>query len=287
MVALAAPSARAIVVIAADYPTAPASGATASNKSQLSQLVALYQNDVALLANSDKNYSEVIRKTKPDSAVQDKLRKLAAEDGGALTVESLALAVTAMIKATPENSNVILASAIALLVDLPGGPSQENRVVLGKAALLGVPREQSRSSYHVALIIGVSASGLEQSDITKTVIALRRFALGDLPDSRQIDDAVTLDGALVTEGILSPNAATEEFVMLARDFSPFGAETDAGSSDSGGEFSGSQGAINQGGSTGAGGGSGNTSDSDPTPTPTPSPTATPTPTPTPSPTPVS
>jgi len=267
------PQAHAVVIVTADYPMNEVKGGPkATDKGQLSQLVSLYENDVALMANSDKDYSKAISEAKSDPAVEAELQKLA----GTLTLESLADAVATLVKATPENSLVIMASAVNLMANLEGGLSTENRVVLGKAALLAIPDGTEKSAFYAALIVGVAAKGQEQADITKTVITLRNFSLSDLPESKLVDGAGILDAALVKEGILTPIAATEAFVALAQTFNntPAG-EVPLGAIPADDVSTGDQGVTNTGPSTGgasggSGGGGGN-----PTPTPTPTPAPTP------------
>ena len=253
------PQAHAVVIVAADYPMNQVNAGTqATGSGQLSQLVSLYANDVALMANSDEEYSKAISEAKSDPAVEAQLQKLA----GTLTLESLTEAVATLVKATPENSLVIMASAVNLMSNLKGGLSVENRVVLGKAALLAIPDGTEKSAFYAALIVGVAAQGQEQADITSTVISLRNFSLSDLPESKLADAASILDAALVKEGILTPIVATKTFVALAQTFN---------STPTDNLSSGDQSVTNTGPSTGGanGGGGGNPT---PTPTPTPSPT---------------
>lgn len=295
----AQPQASAIIIISTDYPLGemPANAGQASNKSQLSQLVGLYNNDVALLINPDESYSKAIKEALPDPTIEKELRDRALATSDKLTLQSLSGAVSDMVKASPENAYLILASAIAMTSDLPGKDSPANRITLARTALLAIPADDKNGTDYAARVIGVAAKDQKDSEIAQTVIALREFAVsgvpfndqvsreidskivrpvttGDyanagVPTDREIASTLLLDRALVAEGVLSPVMATPEFVNWARAY----AVTSPVS-----EFSGDQGAINTGGFGGfggSGGGAGNSSGQNPTPTPTPTPAPTP------------
>lgn len=271
---LGQPRANAIIVVATDFPTENGGVGLgqATSKSQLSDLVGLYSNDVALLVASDENYSDAIKETVPNSAIEEELRKRALAGSDSLTMQSLASAVSEMVRAAPQNAPLIMASAIALLSDLPGGDSPANRITLAQTALLAIPPDQPNGADYAARVIGVTAKGQKGGEVAQTVISLRDFSTSGVPVDQQVASTLSLDEALVSEGVLRPTIATPEFVTLAQAYSTAPVPATG--------FSGDQGVTNAGGFGGFGGssgGSGNSGGNNPSPTPTPTPTPAPTP----------
>lgn len=272
---LGQPQASAIIIISSDYPMGGVSGemGQATNKAQLSELIALYNNDVALLINPEEVYSKAIKEALPDPETEKKLRDRASARSDGLTLQSLSAAVSDMVKASPQDAHLIMASAIAMLSELPGGDSADNRITLAQTALLAISPQVKDGPQYAALIIGVAAKGQNSAELARTVIALRDFANSGVPRDQQIGSIIVLDEAMVAEGILRPVMATPEFVGWARAY----AATTPVSDNSG--FSGDQGATTTGGLGGFGGSSGGSGNSGSNPTPTPTPTPTPAPTP--------
>ncbi len=267
--AMSIPYAFALITVPMDYPLGGVNGARATDREQLALLVSRYQNDVVLLVNPADSYSKEIVNTVAAPATMEKLKSLGAS-GGALTVDSLANAVTALVRQNPSDSPVIVASALALLKDLPGGQSPENRLKIARAAIKGLPDDLKDEARLIALITGVSVQGLGQTAVAAIVKSLRDFAIDDAPAKEQAAFALAVDEAMVDEGILSPYAGSPEFLVMADNFaSDQLADT---------FFSGDQGAINQGavfspGAAGSAGGAGNTGNQSAEPTPTPPPPA--------------
>lgn len=237
-----------------------------SDRDRLSQLVSLYRNDVVLLANPEESYAREIREMAGTSPIREKLKALATGGAAGLSADSIAAATAAMVRQDPSNAAAIMASAMDLLEEMPGKASVEDRYRVGSSAIGGLPQDFRRRTELTAFIIGISVRDLKMTSITDLVRRLREYAIGDLPaGERDFKDAVAgsipsnrdsgyslaLDQALVDAGILSPFAASPDFLVLANNFSSEQlAET---------FFSGDQGTINQGGlmpGSSAGGASG-------------------------------
>jgi len=267
---LGQPKAEAVIVVAADYPITGESAETgqAASKSQLSELIGLYNNDVALLINPTENFSQAIKDAVADPAIEKELLQLALANSDQLTLQSLSAAVSDMVAAAPQNAHIIMASAIAMLSNLPGGDSPANNITLAQTALLAISPTEEKGADYAALVIGVAAKGQKPAEAARTVIALRAFASSGLSPERQVATTLALDKALVSEGVLQVTMATPEFSTLAQAFATTPPPNDS-------EFSGDQGAITTGGGGfgGSSGGTGNNSGQQtPTPTPTPAPT---------------
>lgn len=264
---LAFHGASALISVPKSFPTEGVNGNTATQKDQLSLLISRYQNDVVLLVNPEEAYSKTIQNTVAAPATVEKLKALATSSGP-LTLDSLAAAVTALTRQNPADAPVIVASALALLNDVPGSLSPENRTAIGAAAITGLPDNANNQPRLVALIIGVTLKGTQQSLAPEVLKSLRDTAIAKVSGSEpQAALALTVDEALVAEGIVSAYTASTEFLALADNFANDQlAET---------TFSGDQGVINQGavfspGSAGSAGGQGNTGNQiQPTPTPAP------------------
>ena len=262
--ALSIQGASGIITIPKDYPLDAANVGKATKKEQLAMLVSQYQNDVVLLANPFDSFSQEIQDTAPSADAVEKLRSLATAGGSTLTVDSLASAVTAMVRLNPNSGSVILASAMEVVKDLPGAFSYENRIALGRAAIRGLPEGEDKAK-QTSMIIGTSVRGLKQMASTNIIRELRDFAIGE-------GSAYVLDQALVDAGILSAYVGSPEFLVMADNFAADQLDETF--------FSGDQGTINQGGvyapggqgSAGGSGGTGSQSGGS-TPTPTPPPPA--------------
>lgn len=269
--ALSIQASWALISVPVDFPTDGVNGSKASDKEQLALLVSRYQNDIVLLVNPTDAYSKEILNTKAAPATMERLQALGTSNGK-LSVDSLASAVTVLVRQNPSQAPVIVASALAMLDKLPGGRNAENRAKIARAAIAGLPEDLKEEARIIALITGVAAQGLSQTAATLLVKNLRDFAISNEPGNQQSAFALAVDQALVNEGILSPYAGSPEFLVMADNYNFAGAEL--------GEtfFSGDQGAINQGavfspGSAGSAGGAGNVGnqnqDAEPTPTPPP------------------
>ena len=259
----------AVITVPTDFPMARVNGNTATDKDQVALLVSRYQNDVVLLVNPADAYSKEILNTAPSAATAEKLRALGSTAGN-ISVDSLSSAVTALVRQNPADAPTIVASAIDMLRGLPGGKSPENREKIARAAIQGLPDDVKDESRLIAFIIGVSVQGLGNTAVANLVKSLRNFAIGTAMESQQTALALSVDEALVDEGILSPYAGSPEFLALADTFaSDQLADT---------FFSGDQGVINQGalfspGAAGSAGGSGGAGNQVIQPTPTPAPPA--------------
>src|SRR5690242_10477553 len=96
------PSSFAILTINRDFPVELASGGeTIKGRDKLAKLVAVYQNDVVLLANPEENYSKEIRETVGTPAIKEKLKALATTGGAGMNVDSLAAATAALVRQNP------------------------------------------------------------------------------------------------------------------------------------------------------------------------------------------
>jgi hypothetical protein len=267
--ALAVQGAFALITVPASFPLEKVNGDSATQRNQLALLVSRYQNDVVLLVNPSEAFSKDIQNTVATPATMDRLTALGTTGGAKLTADSLASAVTALVRQNPANAPTIVASALELLKGVPGGQSPENREKIARAAIQGLPDDLKEEPKIIAFIIGVAADGLSDSAVANLVKALRSFAIDLAPESEQPVLALAVDEALVDEGVLTPHSASPEFLALADNFA----------SDQLGEtfFSGDQGTINQGavfapGSAGSAGGSGSSGNQvQPTPTPPPPP----------------
>jgi len=267
-VILVAQGAQAMISVPRDFPTSYiGDNGEVKGKSQLPSLVAYYQNEVVLLANPEKQYSETIQKTVANPDITKKLEAAAAANGK-LSEEALAAAVTKLVQENPELAPQIVASALYILGDIPGGLSSENRKMIAQAAILGVPKGKKDTPLLTARIIGVALRGTENGTTPALVRSLRTFAIASISDGtapdKTADSALDLDQAMIAEGILSPYGATDDFLRLARDWDPdpqqvvdFGAPGNAAA---------------LGGFGGSGGG-GSNGDTIPTPTPEPSPSS--------------
>jgi hypothetical protein len=258
--------APALITVPKTFPTEGMNGNTATQKDQLSLLISRYQNDVVLLVNSPESYSEAIQNTKAAPATVDKLKALATSSGP-LTLDSLASAVTALARQNPADAPAIVASALALLNDVPGGLSPENRESIGRAAINGLPENSGNQSRLVAIITGVTLKGVQQSLAPEVLKSLRDAAIAKASGTEaQAALALSVDEALVAEGIVSAYAASPEFLAFADNFATDQLEET--------NFSGDQGVITQGavfspGSAGSAGGQGSSGNQVPTPTPAP------------------
>lgn len=269
----------AIIAIPRDYPLETTGEGPMSDRDRLSQLVSLYRNDVVLLANPEESYAREIREMDGTFPIREKLKALATAGGAGLSADSISAATAAMVRQDPSNAAAIMASAMDLLEEMPGKVSVEDRYLVGSAAIGGLPQDFRRRTELTAFIIGIAARDLKMAAITDLVRRLRDYAIGDIPagerdfkdtvagagpSSRDSAYSLALDQALVEAGILSPFAASPEFLVLANNFaSEQLAET---------FFSGDQGVINQGGvfpggTSGGASGSGSGSQIPPPPPP--------------------
>ncbi len=286
---LTAQFAQAIIVIPRDYPIGSVTNGTASGRDHAANLISHYRNDVVLLANPEKSLAPEIQNLAASPAAVEKLKALATSGGTALDADSLAAAVSAMVRLNPDQAGTITASAMNIMADLPGGLSEENRLIVGRAAIRGLPDNYANKPEMISQIVGVTVRGLKQRDSTKIVRSLREYAIGEVPvyvadykggagnDGGVVDGGMTpdqastayaIDQSLVENGILSPFSSTPEFLVLADNF----AADQLGNTF----FSGDQGVIDQGqffspGAVGSPGGVGSSEDQLPNPTPGPTP----------------
>lgn len=277
-------SAFALIAIPRDFPLEGTNGDQISSRDRLDELVSLYRNDVVLLANPEEAYAREIQDTTGNPLTREKLKSMATTGGSALTADSLAAATAAMVRQNPSNAAVIMASAMDLLEENSKKVSVEDRYLVGRAAVSGLPYALPKRTELTAFIIGIAGRDLKHVAVTDLVRRLRDYAIGDLPvGERDFKGAVAgyspsnqdpsyslaLDQALVNAGILSPYSASPEFLVFANNF--------AGDQLADTFFSGDQGTINQGavfapGSAGSAGGSGSSGNQvNPTPTPNPPP----------------
>jgi hypothetical protein len=252
---LAMQGAFALITVPASFPSNKVNGQTATQKDQLALLVARYQNDVVLLVNSASDFSSQVQNIKANPATMEKLKALATTGGNGLTADSLAAAVTALTRQNPADAAVIAASALELLKGVPAGQSPENRLLIARAAINGLPDNLNGRGNLIALIIGVTADDLAAPAVADLVKAAREFAIADVPQNQQADMALAVDEALLDLGVVSSFTAAPEFLALVDNF----AESQLQETF----FSGDQGVISQGavfspGATGSAGGSGNT-----------------------------
>jgi hypothetical protein len=265
--ALAVQGAFALISVPASFPLEKVNGDNATQKSQLALLVARYQNDVVLLVNSSEAFAKDVQDITAAPATTDRLNALGTAGGAKLTTDSLAAAVTALVRQNPAEAPNVVASALELLRNLPGGLSPENREKIARAAVQGLPDNLRDEPRIVAFVIGVAARGLNATEVANLVKSVRGFVIANAPENAQPTLALAVDEALVDAGVLTPHSATPEFLAMADNFaSDQLAET---------FFSGDQGVINQGaffapGSAGSAGGAGSTGNQvQPTPTPAP------------------
>lgn len=284
VIAASLQSASAIIAIPRDFPLESTNGDQLLGRDRLSELVSMYRNDVVLLANPEEAYARSIRETVGNPATREKLKNMATAGGSALTADSLAAATAALVRQSPAEAPVIMASAMDVLQESSKKVSTEDRYLVGRAAISGLPYELQNRPALIASIIGIAGRDMKHVAIADLVRRLRDFAIGDFPvgerdfkggiagngpAGQSPTQALALDQALVDAGILSPYAANPEFLVLANNFAADQLEETF--------FSGDQGVINQGaifnpGAAGSAGGSGNSGNQiNPTPTPPPPP----------------
>jgi hypothetical protein len=267
--ALAVQGAFALISVPASFPLEKVNGNSATGKDQLAMLVSRYQNDVVLLANPPSAYSKEVQAVAASPASTEKLKALGTTGGAKLSSDSLASAVSALVRQNPNDAPTIVASAVELLKSVPGGQSVINREKIAKAAIKGLPDDLKNEPKLIAFIIGVAAGGLNDTAVASLVKSLRDFSIDSAPEAEQPTLALSVDQALVDAGVLSPYTASPEFLVMADNF----AEGQLGET----LFSGDQGTINQGavlapGAAGSAGGSGSAGNQiNPTPTPQPPP----------------
>ncbi len=280
-------SAFALIAVPRDFPLELTNGDQATDRDRLATLVSFYRNDVVLLANPEEAFAKEIREAAGTPSTREKLKTLATAGGSELTADSLAAATAALVRRSPADAMAITASAMELLQENSRKVSVEDRYLVARGAISGLPYELRERPSLIANIIGVSVRGLKQLASTDLVRRLRDFAINDSPigerdfkgavtavgagplNNQQSAYALALDQALVNAGILSPYAASPEFLAMANNFASDQLEETF--------FSGDQGAINQGavfspGAAGSAGGSGNSGNQiGPTPPPPPPP----------------
>ncbi|GEM_PF-1309409 len=273
MATVALQSGFAVIKVPRDFPLELTNGDEAAGRDHLAKLVAVYRNDVVLLANPEEAFAKEIREMTGTPAFREKLLKLAAAGGGQLSAESLGTAAAALTRQNPDEAPRIMASALELLSEGSRPVSVEDRSVVGRGVISGIPYNLKNRPELIASVIGVGARGLKQTASTDVVRRLREFAIYDYPigerdfkgddpaspsgsqslTSTQAAQALALDQALVDAGILSPYVATPDFLVMADNFAADQLEETF--------FSGDQGVINQGaffapGSPGSAGGAG-------------------------------
>lgn len=264
-------SSFALITIPRDFPLELTNGDQAVGNDHLGKLVSVYRNDVVLLANPEESFAKEIRETTGTPAIREKLQKLATAGGSELTAEALGAAAAALTRQNPADAPVIMASAMELLNENPKKISLEDRYTLGRGVVSGIPFTLKDRAPLIASVVGVGARGLKPVASTDLVRRLRDFAINDYPAGErdfkgavasagdppltgpQSAQALALDQAFVTAGILSPYTASPEFMVMANNFAA-GELADT-------FFSGDQGTINQGavfapGAAGSAGGSG-------------------------------
>lgn len=275
----------ALIAVPRDFPVESTNGAQANETDRLASLVSFYRNDVVLLANPEEAFAKEIREATGTPALREKLKSLATSGGAPLTADSLSAAAAALVRQSPLEAPVIMASAMELWTESTRRVSQEDRYLIARGAISGLPYDLKERPALIASIIGISALNLKQIASTDLVRRLREFAISDAPygwaDYKgspaaplpagdapltpvQSGFALALDEALVAAGILSPYAASPEFLAMANDFASNQLEETF--------FSGDQGVINQGavfspGSAGSAGGPGNPGNQPPPPAP--------------------
>jgi hypothetical protein len=273
----------ALIAVPRDFPLETTNGEQTSETDRLATLVSFYRNDVVLLANPEEAFAKEIREATGTPILREKLKTLATAGGAELTADSISAAAAALVRQSPSEAPVIMASAMELWSTSTRKVSVDDRYVIARGAISGIPYEMKERPALIASIIGISALSLKQIASTDLVRRLREFAITDAPfgwaDYKgtpapelpagdapltpvQSGFALALDEALVAAGILSPYAASPEFLAMANNFA----------SDQLDEtfFSGDQGVINQGavfapGSAGSAGGSGNSGNQPPPP----------------------
>lgn len=278
-------SSHAVITIPRDFPLELTNGDESVNTNHLARLVSVYRNDVVLLSNPEESFAKEIREAKGTPALREKLQSLATAGGSKLTADSLAAAAAALARQNPADVPLIMASALEVLSEDPRHVSLEDRYTVARGVIGGLPYDLKERPALVASAVGIAARGLKHVPTTDLVRRLRDFAIHDYPtgdsntretvagtngatgpalSSLQAGQALALDEAFVTAGILSPYTANPEFLVLANNFAADQLEETF--------FSGDQGVIDQGavfapGSPGSPGGAGSTGNQIPEPPP--------------------
>lgn len=292
--ALCVQSAPALITIPLDFPLGSSSTSPSAERSHLEKLVSVYRNDVVLVANPEESFAKEIREQVGTPATREKLTNLATAGGSELTPDSLAAAAAALTRQNPTEAPVVMASAMELLTEKLGKVSVDDRYLVGRGVISGIPYNQPQRHQLVSAVIGVGARGLKVAKSSDLLRRLREYAINDLPfkerdfkepdfksgnapgssptmGPQQAAEALALDQALAEDSIIGSYMADPQFLTMANNFAT---EQMADTF-----FSGDQGTINQGqiftpGAAGSAGGSGSSgSQLSPNPKPTPKPPA--------------
>jgi len=203
-----------------DYP-AGNSNATVSGQQNLSSLVAIYQNDIALLATDPEQHEVSQEKVEVDQSIVSEISRLA---GQPPTLASISEAVREILQNNPERAVPVTAAALSLLSSLNVPP--EAQVAVIATAIQTVNGRAPRHAEDIAILIGFAVQIVDREQRNDVLRQLRNLAISQMPDSERPEYAFALDNALEQYSVVFQQGASEELLASIREFLPE-AEMDA------------------------------------------------------------
>jgi hypothetical protein len=210
----------ALTQVPKDYPEQDeqsGSGEIAPTNDQLARLVAIYQNNVALLATDPEQHEIKVQEVEVDQAVVEEVRRLA---GDPLTLEGLVRAVAQILRETPERAVPVTAAALFLAgpngLDLPG----QSQVAIVARAIQTINGRGPNHTEDIAILIGFAVQRVPAEERNDVLRQLRSLAIFQMPDGQRVEYAFALDTALEQYQVVFQNQPSDEFMRAAMMFLP-------------------------------------------------------------------
>lgn len=207
-----APNSHALTKVPRDYPDQ--SSEKPANSQDLPATVAVYQNDIVLVATNPDTHEIQSKKLAVDPAVLKAIREKA---GIPLKLEALIAALQSFIR---ENPNAAIPATVAAFLlaqnaGLEGSP--ESSLVI--AAIQALDGRTASYADDVATLIGFAVESSPVENQPEVLRQLRSLAIAQNATGR-IDFTVSLDQALAEYNIIEAKSGGEEVLLALNDFLP-------------------------------------------------------------------
>lgn len=203
---------QAMTRVPRDYPQQD-TNKPAANSNDLSSTVAIYQNNVVLVATSPENHEVQAKKLTVDPKVLQALRDAAGENP---TLESLIAALQSFIKQNPNAAIPATFAAFSLAQSLNLVNAQTSLVI---AAIQALDGRTASYTDDVATLIGFAVETASEDKRSDVLRQLRNLAINQNPTG-QTDFAYSLDQALAQYNIVEPKQGNPDLLLALNDFLP-------------------------------------------------------------------
>lgn len=199
------PSVQALTYVPLDYPQQNQVGETQS--AELPKTVAIYQNEIVLLAANPEGHEVQVKKLSVDPAL---VSSLSSQAGSPATLSGIIGALQKRLKANPQSAvaTTIAAFKVARNAGLNG--KAPISIVAGaiEALLPGYPTYAA----DVAALIGFAVAASPEEEQSEVLRQLRDLVLTQFGKRGEAEFAFSLDQALVEYGVVVPKFGTDNFL---------------------------------------------------------------------------